>query len=356
MNENINKISGILAVNGGRSRVYIYSIYLYILTTTFVSKIEHFIKNRGVIKLELKLKEIFCKRNLSGYELAIYCVLLSLLKPDDYILYVHTEMIEMEVMNSTTIPKRLISMIKESLESLIEKLSLTVIEVSKNKKKYILDCRSLYIANNEPYISLTTQELRKILDIENVNNFILLKYFVSLIEIINDSKESKHKVEKEKRNVQCKSISIQTIAEVTHLNPKTIFEYNRALEIAELLYIDQKNYVSVSKGSGERFYRMNVYKRNNENDATVINEYGYQNCTCIDSKRNFSNYKRKMSQRYNQINKGKGEKYSDLEINEVYQYILSENQKYIRMYEKDKNAEHLSKIRSVEVFEDLDNE
>lgn len=332
----------------------IYSIYLYILTTTFVSKIEHFIKNRGVIKLELKLKEIFCKRNLSGYELAIYCVLLSLLKPDDYILYVHTEMIEMEVTNSTTIPKRLISMIKESLASLIEKLSLTVIEVSKNKKKYILDCRSLYIADNEPYISITTQELRKILDIENVNNFILLKYFVSLIEIINDSKESKY--EAEKRDIQCKSISIQTISEVTHLNPKTIFEYNRALEIAELLYIDQKNYVSVSKCSSERFYRMNVYKRNNENDTTVINEYSYQNCTCIDSKRNFSNYKRKMSQRYNQINKGKGEKYSDLEINEVYQYILSENQKYIRMYEKDKNAEHLSKIRSVEVFEDLDNE
>lgn len=37
-------------------------------------------------------KEI-CK-NLSGYELVIYCVLLSLLKPDNYILYVHTEIIE----------------------------------------------------------------------------------------------------------------------------------------------------------------------------------------------------------------------------------------------------------------------
>ena len=295
-------------------------------------------------------KEI-CK-NLSGYELATYCVLLSLLKPDDYILYIHTEMIEMEIANSTTIPKRLTNMIKESLGSLIEKLSLTVIEVSKNKKKYILDCRNLYIADNEQYISLTTQELRKILDIENVNNFILLKYFISLIEIVSDNKEIKYKTEK--RNIQCKSVSIKTIVEITHLNPKTIFEYNKVLEIAELLYIDQKNYVSISKDSDEKFYRMNVYKRDNENNSSVTNEYGYQNCTYIDSKRNYSNYKRKMSQRYNQINNGKGEKYSDLELNEVYQYILSENQKYIRIYEKDKNASHLSKIRSVEVFEDCD--
>ena len=303
--------------------------------------------------MELKLKRT--NNLLSGHELAIYCILYSLMSYDDPIIHIHVETIASKIKNTLVEEKHFLESIKKSLESLIEKLSLTIIEVSKNKKKYILDCRNLYVENNEPYISLTTHELRKILDMENVNNFMLLKYFISLVEIITDEKEYEYEYEseKEKIDVQYKSVSIQTIAEVTNLNPKTIFEYNRILEVSELLYIDQKTYVSTSKDSCERFYRINTYKRDNENDTVVANKYSYQNCTCVDAKRNFSNYKRKMSQRYNQIINGNIDKYTSLEINEVYQYIMSENQKYIRMYEKDKNINHLSKIRSVECFENL---
>lgn len=308
----------------------------------------------GIINMDLKLlKEIVFDKNLTGYELSIYCILLSMMQPDDSIVYVHTELIEMQIVNSITIPKRLSTSIKESLESLIDKLSIKIVDVSSNKKKYILDCKNLYVKTEDPYIVLSKQQFRKILSIEKVNNFILLRYYIDLIEIINS-----YNNDKENKG----NISIQKIIDVTQLNSKTIFEYNRILENNDLLFVDQKNYIFLSKNNKEKFYRKNIYNLNKENinsndircfDSNINGEYNYQNCTCINAKRNFSNYKRKMSQMYNQIINGNIDKYTSLEINEVYQYIMSENQKYIRMYEKDKNINHLSKIRSVECFENL---
>lgn len=181
-------------------------------------------------------KEI-CK-NLSGYELATYCVLLSLLKPDDYILYIHTEMIEMEIANSTTIPKCLINMIKESLESLIEKLSLTVIEVSKNKKKYILDCRNLYMNKDfNQCIKISMKELRTILNQNNINKFFLLKYYVYLCGLILEYEYTS--ILKSKNEISIK-LPIHQISKELSLNEKTIYEYNKILKKLGLNYIKNR--------------------------------------------------------------------------------------------------------------------
>lgn len=165
-------------------------------------------------------------------------MLLSLLKPDNYILYVHTEIIEMEVTNSTTIPKRLINMIKESLESLIEKLSLTVIEVSKNKKKYILNCRNLYMNKDfNQCIKISIQDLRTILDENNVNKFFLLKYYVYLCDLILEHDNSS--ILKSKNEISIK-IPIHQISKEISLNEKTIFEYNKILKKLGLNYIKNR--------------------------------------------------------------------------------------------------------------------
>jgi len=54
------------------------------------------------------------------------------------------------------------------------------------------------------------------------------------------------------------------------------------------------------------------------------------------------------------ILKGKGEKYTRSDIIEIYNYVISENKKYERMYEKDKYEEHLDKIRDTEIFNKYD--
>ena len=57
---------------------------------------------------------------------------------------------------------------------------------------------------------------------------------------------------------------------------------------------------------------------------------------------------------YQQLLKGRGENYSKEEILDVYKYVISENKKYERMYEKDKYEDYLDKIRDTDVFEKYD--
>ena len=57
---------------------------------------------------------------------------------------------------------------------------------------------------------------------------------------------------------------------------------------------------------------------------------------------------------YQQLIKGKGEKYTKSDIIEIYNYVISENEKYERMYEKDKYEEYLDKIRDTEIFNKYD--
>ena len=64
-----------------------------------------------------------------------------------------------------------------------------------------------------------------------------------------------------------------------------------------------------------------------------------------------ANRKRKLAQMYNQIAKGKGQKYSLEEIQQIYDYIHSENSKYRAMYKENKYEEYLTKQRDETVFE-----
>lgn len=61
-----------------------------------------------------------------------------------------------------------------------------------------------------------------------------------------------------------------------------------------------------------------------------------------------------LAQKYQQLLKGKGENYSKSEILSIYYYVLSENKKYEKLYEKNNYDEYLEKIRSVDVFEKYD--
>lgn len=127
---------------------------------------------------------------------------------------------------------------KKSLESLIKKLSLTIIEVSNNKKKYILDCRNLYIdIKSDQYIKISIQDLRTILDENNVNKFFLLKYYVYLCDLILEHDNSS--ILKSKNEISIK-IPIHQISKEISLNEKTIFEYNKILKKLGLNYIKNR--------------------------------------------------------------------------------------------------------------------
>jgi len=53
---------------------------------------------------------------------------------------------------------------------------------------------------------------------------------------------------------------------------------------------------------------------------------------------------------YVQLLKG-SDKYSEYDIKTIYDYVVSENKKYERLYEKDGHEDYLEKIRDVNIFE-----
>lgn len=71
----------------------------------------------------------------------------------------------------------------------------------------------------------------------------------------------------------------------------------------------------------------------------------------IKNNQEITNNKRRLAQMYQQLLKGKREKYTEKQITDIYKYVISENQKYERMYEKNKCEEYLDKIRDVDIFE-----
>ena len=49
--------------------------------------------------------------------------------------------------------------------------------------------------------------------------------------------------------------------------------------------------------------------------------------------------------------KGGGKNYSDSEIKEIYSYVMIENKKYERMFDKSNDETYLDKIRDTSIFD-----
>ena len=46
-----------------------------------------------------------------------------------------------------------------------------------------------------------------------------------------------------------------------------------------------------------------------------------------------------------------GKDYTEKDISEIYNYVIEQNQKYERMYEKNKCEDYLDKIRDTDIFD-----
>ena len=54
---------------------------------------------------------------------------------------------------------------------------------------------------------------------------------------------------------------------------------------------------------------------------------------------------------YQQLLRGGGKDYKEKDIIDIYNYVIEENQKYERMYEKNKCEDYLDKIRDTDIFD-----
>lgn len=250
---------------------------------------------------------------------------------------------------------RMVDYIKCGLNELIE--NDVVYKLDEIQKHYILDCSNLWIDTEfNNYTILFFDEVQQIFKAKNTNNFLLLRYFIFLIGTIS-SKITVYLDNGEYKSRVVGNFTIDYLSELSGISVRTIIEYNKILEELKLLYIYRQQDFIIDKENNIKSLS-NIYGRACDKDYIIAfaknqqkhhESYRYVNNNTIKVNNN-----RRLAQMYQQLIKGGGKKYTEGEIIEIYSYVIAENEKYERMYDKDGYENHLDKIRDTTVFEKFD--
>lgn len=206
------------------------------------------------------------------------------------------------------------------------------------------------------FTTITFQEVYKIFQIQNINNFLLLRYFIILMGTIS-SKITVHLSHGDSKNRVVGNVSIEYLSKLSGISERTIIEYNKLLETNNLLYIYRQKDFILDEETGIKSLS-NIYGR--VYDMEYINRYALgqkdykQSYKYVKNNNEKANNKRRLAQMYVQILKENDSKYSTNDILEVYNYVISENEKYEKLYEKNQYEDYLEKIRDTSIFEKYD--
>ena len=221
-------------------------------------------------------------------------------------------------------------------------------------KHYILDCSNLWIdTNGGSFTKIYFSEVQQIFKIKNINNFSLLRYFIFVIGTINYN-ITVYLPNGEYKNGIVGNFTIDYLAEKVGISTRSAIEYNKILEKEKLLYISRQDDFVIDKENNIKRLN-NIYGRAcdfeyidtfAQNQKKYNESYKYTNNNLTKT-----NNKRRLAQMYQQLLKGRGKKYTNEQIKEIYDYVINENKKYENMYEKDKYEDYLDKIRDIEIFE-----
>ena len=225
------------------------------------------------------------------------------------------------------------------------------------QKHFILDCTNLCTNESQEHFAIITfEEVKKIFNVENTNNFLLLKYFCSLIWTIS-SKITVYLENGEYKNRVVGNFTIDYLSDLSGIGVRTIIEYNKILEEIGLIYIyRQEDFVLDKENNIKRLN--NIYGR--ASDIEYITTFAknqqkhYESYRYLENNNKKANTKRRLAQMYQQLLKGGGKDYTEKDITDIYDYVIEENQKYERMYDKNKCEDYLDKTRNTDIFDKYD--
>lgn len=292
----------------------------------------------------------------SNYSLATYCVLRILSQPTQLpILCVNHSQIEFYLTGQLSKRRLMNDYIKCGIKELID--NQIVEKIGEEQKQYILDCSNfLSPITNEHFIVIMFYEVQKIFKVKNINNFLLLRYFVLLMSTIS-SKITVYLPNGEYKTRVVGNFTIEHLSKISGIGIRTIIEYNKILEEIGLVYIYRQNDFVIDKENNIKRLN-NIYGR--AFDVEYVTAFAnnqqkhYETFRYLENNNKKANTKRRLAQMYQQILKGNDKKYSKQEIIDVYEYVISENEKYERMYNKNQCEDYLDKIRDIDVFEKYD--
>ena len=310
------------------------------------------IENKTNITLLIPEKLIF-DNTFSNYSLAVYCVLRTLSQPTQLpIQCVTQEQVEFYLTGQLSNRRRMSDYIKCGINELVENHIIEKNDIV--QKHFILDCTNLCTNESQEHFAIITfEEVKKIFNVENTNNFLLLKYFCSLIWTIS-SKITVYLENGEYKNRVVGNFTIDYLSEISGIGVRTIIEYNKILEEIGLIYIyRQEDFVIDKENNVKRLN--NIYGR--ASDIEYITTFAknqqkhYESYRYLENNNKKANNKRRLAQMYQQLLKGGGKDYTEKDITDIYSYVIEENQKYERMYEKNRCEDYLDKIRNTDIFD-----
>ena len=310
------------------------------------------IENKTDITLLIPEKLIF-DNTFSNYSLAVYCVLRTLSQPTRLpIQCVTQEQVEFYLTGQLSNRRRMSDYIKCGINELVENHIIEKNDIV--QKHFILDCTNLCTNESQEHFAIITfEEVKKIFNVENINNFLLLKYFCSLIWTIS-SKITVYLENGEYKNRVIGNFTIDYLSELSGIGVRTIIEYNKILEEIGLIYIyRQEDFVLDKENNIKRLN--NIYGR--ASDIEYITTFAknqqkhYESYRYLENNNKKANNKRRLAQMYQQLLKGGGKDYTEKDITDIYSYVIEQNQKYERMYEKNKCEDYLDKIRDTDIFD-----
>lgn len=305
--------------------------------------------------MQLWLSEkIYKSDTITVYGLAAYCAIKTLLYSyEEKEICTNADILSYQLIKDTQPPRRFLQKIKTGYEELLEQGIIN--KVGSNSKYDVLDCSNLFITEDTDYFTIVTyDEVLRIFQIKNVNNLILLKYFIFLIGTISSTID----VYLDPIQHKCRvvgNLTIDYISQLSGIGSRSIIEYNKILEKENLIYVYRQCDFIINEDNGEITTLPNVYGRPADKvyiDTYAVNQKKYKNSyKYVENNVKGVNERRRLAQMYNQLCKGKDSKYSADTIQQIFGYVLQENQKYQKVYEKTQDKQCLNKIRNVGVFE-----
>ena len=303
---------------------------------------------------QLWIDEKVYKSDISSCGLAMYCALKSLLFNDEIKEICTTyEILAYQLTRNINCSRRFYENLKQGYDELFD---FGIINRIASRSKYdVIGCKNLFLSNKDDRFTIITyEELLKIFQIKNTNNFLLLRYFIFLIGTISSTIEVYLPSGKHKTRV-IGNLTIEYISEVSGISERSIIEYNKILENNGLIYIYRHNDFILKQETGELSRLINIYGRLDDKeyiDIYASNQKSYKKSyKYVENNIKKANYKRRLAQMYNQICKGNDSKYLPEDIKEIYSYVLQENKKYENTYKKTGNETCLEKIRDTDVFQ-----
>lgn len=302
-------------------------------------------------------KSISDSNEYSNYSIATYCLLQELSVPNQLLIQCVTcnQLVFYLTGEVSQQRNRMTDYIKCGIRELIDNGIIT--KLDEFSKHYVLDCHNLWIDSSQGnFTKIYFNEIQQIFSIKNINQFSLLRYFITLIGTLS-GKITVYLENGEYKNCVVGNFTIDYLAQLSGISNRSVIEYNKILEEHNLIYIyRQKDFIFEEDNSIRQL--TNVYGRYDDSeyiDMFAKNQKQYKDSYKYrKNNHEVANNKRKLAQMYQQLLKGKGEKYTEQEISDIYNYVIDENKKYERMYEKNGYEDYLDKIRDIDVFDKYD--